>query len=104
MVQYDVVLSEPAETDLNGVADYISVQLSSPMSAINIVEAIENTVMGLSHMPHRHALVDDKRLAALGYRMVPIKNFIAFFTVDEDSKIVSIERILYGRRDWLHIL
>ena len=104
MEQYEVVISEPAETDLDGIADYIATQLSSPMSSINVVEAIENSVMSLSHMPHRYALVDDEHLAAMCYRKVPVKNYIVFFTIDEDAGVVNIERILYGRRDWLHIL
>ena len=69
-----------------------------------MIESIEKALTGLTHMPHRYSLVDDKYLSAMGYRMLPVKNYLAFFTVDEDTGIVYIERVLYARRDWLHIL
>lgn len=40
----------------------------------------------------------------LGYRKLIVKNYIVFFTIDEPNKVVDVERILYGRRDWLRIL
>lgn len=39
-----------------------------------------------------------------GYRKLIIKNYIAFFTVDEQARVVDVERILYARRDWLNII
>jgi plasmid stabilization system protein ParE len=40
----------------------------------------------------------------MGYRKLIVKNYIAFFTVDEKAKTIDVERILYARRDWLRIL
>jgi plasmid stabilization system protein ParE len=48
--------------------------------------------------------VRDERLAVMGFRILLIKNYIAFYTIDEPNKIVNVERILYGRRDWQRIL
>jgi plasmid stabilization system protein ParE len=39
----------------------------------------------------------------VGYRQLIVKNYIAFFTMDEKN-VVDVERIFYARRDWLCIL
>jgi plasmid stabilization system protein ParE len=55
-------------------------------------------------MPQKCPPVTDERLAVMGYRKLLVKNYIVFFTIDEQSKIVDVERILYARRDWHYIL
>jgi len=104
MVVYDVRHTESSENDLLDILRYIAAELNEPETALKMVETIDRNIESLSTMPLRYALVDDERLAEIGYRKLLIKNYIAFFTIDEDSSTVNIERILYGRRDWLHIL
>jgi plasmid stabilization system protein ParE len=55
-------------------------------------------------MPYACPPVIDERLARMGYRKLIVRSHIAFFTIDENAKVVNIERVLYARRDWLHIL
>jgi len=55
-------------------------------------------------MPQKCSFVTDERLTMLGYRNLPVKNYIIFFTINEKSKVVDVERILYARRDWQRIL
>jgi hypothetical protein len=44
-------------------------------------------------------LIDNERLAALGYRRLLVKNYLVFFVIDEEAQTVSIERIIYNRRN-----
>ncbi|MEA4804860.1 type II toxin-antitoxin system RelE/ParE family toxin [Acetobacterium wieringae] len=104
MIIYNIEISEPAENDLRDVIHYISSQLSSPMTAINMMDVIEAALLFLSEMPQKCPAVRDDRLASMGYRKLLIKNYIAFFTIDEQAKVVNVERILYARRDWLRLL
>lgn len=104
MAQYRVDLSEPAENDLVMIVRYIASQLNSPISALNLLELLEKQMASLSKSPQRYSLVADERLSKLGYRKLPVKNYVVFFSIDEKSKVVDIERILYGRRDWMQIL
>jgi plasmid stabilization system protein ParE len=55
-------------------------------------------------MPQKSPAVRDDRLVSMGYRKLLIKNYVVFFTIDEQSQVVNLERILYARRDWLRIL
>lgn len=52
----------------------------------------------------RNALVADEMLAYKGIRKIMMDNYIVFFIVNEESKIVTIVRILYGRYDWMNLL
>ena len=104
MAQYRVDVSEPAENDLKDIVRYIASQLSAPISALNMMELLEEAMAGLSDIPQRCPLVTDERLAQMGYRKLVVKKYIVFFSIDENNKMVDVERILYGRRDWLRLL
>ncbi len=104
MANYKIAVSEPAENDLRDIVRYISAQLSAPMTALKMMDTIEEAIAGLSDIPKKYPLVSDDRLKAMGYHKLLVKNYIVFFSVDDKSNIVDVERILYARRDWLHIL
>ena len=104
MVRYRVDISEPAENDLRDIVRYISAQLYTPITALKMMEMIEEAIAGLSDLPLSRPLVVDDRLSSMGYRKLIIKNYIVFFTVNEKEKVVDVARILYARRDWLRIL
>lgn len=104
MKKYNVEVSEPAERDLHDIVRYISGQLLAPMTASKMMAEIEDALTDLADMPQRHPPVMDERLASMGYHKLLIKNYIAFFTIDESAKVVDVERILYARRDWINIL
>lgn len=104
MAKYKVDISEPAEKDLRDLIRYLSAQLSAPLTAMKMMDIIEEAIAGLAEMPQRYPLVADERLASMGYRKLVVKNYIVFFTIDEQLKTVDIERNLYSRRDWLRIL
>ena len=104
MVQYDIKHTVSSEIDLANILRYIAVDLDSPAAALRMVETIDDAIAGLSTMPQRYPLVEDERLAEMGYRKLVVKNFIAFFSINEGAGIVNIERILHARQDWLRIL
>jgi len=104
MVKYRVDVSDPAEEDLRDILRYISSQLSAPITAMKMVDTIEAALTKLENMPGSYPLVRDDRLASMGYRRLEVKNYTAFFTINEIDKMVDIERILYARRDWANLL
>ena len=103
-IRYRIDVSEPAEIDLRDIIRYISAQLLAPITALEMLESIEQAMAGLAEMPHRVPTVADERLAAIGYRKLIVKNYIIFFSIDEKAKVVDVERILYGQRNWRTIL
>ena len=101
---YEVNITESAENDLRDITKYISSQLNAPTTALNMIQTIKAAIAKLETMALAYPLVRDDRLAALGYRLLTVKNYIVFYIVSEKKRAVDIDRILYGRRDWRNLL
>lgn len=101
---YYIDITSLAETDIFETAKYIKEQLLNPSAAGNLIDAVEMAINSLNVMPLRHALVNDDTLASLGFRFMPVKNYLIFYTVREERMTVVIQRFLYARRDWITIL
>ncbi len=104
MKRYRVMVTKPAENDLQGIARYIARELKEPAAAQRLVSKIKEAVMGLAEMPARHALVADEHLAAQGIRKIPVENYIIFYLISETDTTVTVIRVLYGKRDWINLL
>ena len=104
MKKYSVEVSEPAKQDVLNIARYISSQLTAPKAALEMVDSLAAGMESLDGNPKRQPLVRDDRLAAKGYRLLPVKNYLIFYKVDEQAHVVDIIRILYSRRDWSNLL
>jgi addiction module RelE/StbE family toxin len=104
MSSYNIEITEPAEKDLLEIGNYIANELLEPDIAVKVVNKIAEAVLDLEVMPYRNTLVADDRLAIQGFRKIIVDNFIVFYIVSEERKIVTIVRILYGKRDWINLL
>ena len=49
-------------------------------------------------------LINDFILSSWEVRFITINNYLAFFTIDEDNKIVIIVRFLYKKSEWSRML
>lgn len=103
-MNYRLIITEPAEIDIAEIILYISKELHSHKAALDLLNEIDQHILGLEQMPNRYALVSDERLARLGIRFIPVKNYLIFYSVDEQAITVTITRILYRKRDWAHLL
>ena len=103
-MMYRVTTLRRAKKDLNNIFSYITEELNDSLLAISLLDAIEAQILSLTTMPNRFALVDDERLAKQGYRLIPVKNHLIFYIVDEQVKRVSIVGVLHSKRNWIDLL
>jgi len=101
---YRIRIMKPAQTDMREIYKYIADELQNQTAAVSRISLIDEAIQSLKEQPARFPLVRDEYLASKGYRMIVVKTHLVFFIIREESKAVSIMRILYGRRDWLRIL
>ena len=94
-----VVYTFTARQDLHDIYEYIAFTLSAPDAARNTSERIVEAVSSLESMPKRNPLYKDEPWHSKGVRFVPVRNYLVFYTVDEETDTVSISRIMYGGRD-----
>jgi addiction module RelE/StbE family toxin len=104
MANYRIEISAPAEDDLRDIVRYISAQFAALETALGMLETIEQAILQLADIPQKYPLVRDERLAMLGYRKLVVKNYVVFYTIDEATQIVDVERVLYARRNWQSLL
>ena len=103
-MMYQVRITSRAQEDIDKAADYIEYALKNPQAADALLDAAEAEIASLSDMPEPYALVRDDVLASWGIRCARIKNYMAFYTVDEAHKTVYVVRFLYGKSNWAAIL
>jgi plasmid stabilization system protein ParE len=84
MDYYKIEISKPAEDDLRDIIVYISREHLSPDTAFEMLDTFEEEIETLSTIPQRRPLVQDERLANLGYRILPVKTF-SYFLRGRDS-------------------
>ena len=98
-MMWRVCYSDNAKQDLKGIYTYIKKVLCVPDTAKNQAKRIKNAADSLIHMPMRHRLLDYEPWRSRGVRAMVVDGYIVIYHPNERSHIVSIIRILHGRRD-----
>ena len=68
----------------------------------DLLEETDQKINALLPFPQEHPIVEDKLLAAWGVRFTQVKNYLAFYVVEESQ--VTVIRFLYAKSDWISIL
>ena len=100
MERYDVRFLADALEDLEEIVLYIA--QDSHSAALAMHDTIIAKARDLETFPKRGVLIPDKKLAAFGFRMLPIGAYIAFYKIDGD--VVHIHRVLHGARNYPALL
>lgn len=98
--KYEVVITPAAQKDLNEIKSYLTNVLKT--SSSSIFEKILEQVKILKTHPFTYSVHQDSLLKLIGYRVIPIGNYLMFYVVK--SNVVQIHRILYAKRNYLRLL
>jgi len=102
--KFSIMITAPAEADLLEIADYIAHELKEPAAAQHLMAKLAEAILELEQLPFRYALVSDERLAYQGIRKLVVDNYLVFYIVSENNKLVTIVRVVYGKREWNNLL
>ncbi len=100
MKRLRVVYLRAAQADLAEILRYI--QRDNPAGAEAWIASIDRALGRLAAFPESGALPKDDRLAALGYRIVVVGDYLAFHLIRGDR--VEIRRVLHGRRRYSFLI
>ncbi len=94
--------SPEAVADLQGIEEYISVELENPQSAEKIVDDIIDKIDNLSELPEIGSPLSSRVDVKTDYRYLVCGNYNVFYRVEYDT--VKIIRVLNARRNFMTIL
>ncbi len=94
-----IVYTFQAQQDLKNIYEYIAYSLLVPDTARNMYQQIIQNARSLENMPERNPLYKEEPWHSQGVRFIPVKNYLLFYTVNNETNTVSIARILYGGMD-----
>lgn len=97
---FNVIITEPANDDLDEITTYISEELQSPSAADRLTKRIGKIIDNLSSMPEMYDTLDQNP----SLRKVPIGKYLMIFRLDPSSGTVQILRFFHGTQDYEAIL
>ena len=97
----NIVFSPEARRDLLEIGDYVAFRLHNKTAARKLIGRIQKSLLVLQQFPESGSLMDYTDPHIL-YRYLICGKYMIFYHLSGDR--VCIDRILYGRRDYLSIL
>ena len=93
-----------AQSDMVDISRYISLELKNKTAAIRLAEKMVASADRLTFAPYINAVYVPIRPLKNEYRKLLVDNFIMFYYVNEEEKLVTIARVIYAKRDYEKIL
>lgn len=103
-MKYQVEITEPAQRDMVEIYLYISNTLKEPGVAKRLYFDMREAILSLEELPERYAPIKVLGLHGTGIRKLQVKNYLVFYEIEEEKGLVTVLRVLYGRREWQGIL
>ena len=97
MKHYEVLISDKANEDMEGIYKYIAETLLAPMAAAKQYDRIADAILSLEDMPERIKLMVSEPERSKGLRPLIVDKYTVVFVIKGD--IVYIVRILYSASD-----
>lgn len=97
--KYSYRFTEKAEQDFDEILRYISFDLANPIAAQNLGRKIFEKIDMIRAFPDSCTLVDNEFLSDKSVRKLLVDNYIIYYKAHFDEKMISIVRIIYGKRN-----
>ena len=98
-MKYEVQSTDIARLDLKNIYIYIADTLLEPVIAEKQYSRIEKAVYSLDTMPERFRQYEIEPWRSRKLRIMTVDNYLVFYTVDNKNRIVTVTRIMYGKRN-----
>ena len=92
-----------ARKDMLEIVRYISRELQNPGAADHLAELVDAAESVLS-FPYAPPAYQPIRPLKHEYRKILVQNYLMFYWVDEEKKLVTVARVVYAKRDYGRLL
>ena len=97
--RYNYVLTESAEADIDEAFDYIANELVNLDAASAFADELEEKLEEICKTPKAGRPVHNPYLKRDDIRRVLVKNYIAYYLINEEAAKIVVLRVVYNRRD-----
>jgi plasmid stabilization system protein ParE len=97
--RYNYVLTESAEADIDEAFDYIANELVNPDAASAFADELEEKLEEICKTQKAGRPVHNPYLKRDDIRRVLVKNYIAYYLINEEAAKIVVLRVVYNRRD-----
>ena len=98
----ELIVSPLARSDMREIGDYISRDLRNPGAALRLIQRLHEAVLPLRDFPEMGTALQINGKQNVPYRYLVCGSYLIFYHLSEDA--VHIDRVLYGRRDYMALL
>lgn len=93
-----------ARKDMLEIVRYISQELQNSDAADRLAVELVNAAEGVLHFPYATPAYQPIRPLKREYRKILVQNYLMFYWVDEEKKLVTVARVVYAKRDYGRLL
>ena len=101
---YKLEILPIAIEDFENIIHYISYNLSNVSAAKKQRDLFLKNLDNIIKFPYGCDVYKTEKTLTLKYRAYKVKNYLIFYTIDENEKIVTIVRVLYKKMNVNNIL
>jgi addiction module RelE/StbE family toxin len=102
LIIHNLYISPEAQNDLQDIKAYITEQLDNPQAALRIVTQSSTQIRQLTQFPKIGRPLSAIMHIETSYRFLVCGNYLVFYR--HEQTCVFVDRILYGKRDYMKIL
>lgn len=102
--EYRFYITEKAESDLDGIIDYISVELSNPKAASDFIDDFLKHINRICSFPESGMVVSNEYLPEGSVRQLIVGNYLIYYMPDHNRRVCVVLRVVYGGRDLANII
>ena len=99
MNRYDVKITEYALEQMQEIVQYISETLYAPDAAHSLLESIKSAMTACAELPERNPTLTREPWHSRGIRKIIVKNFYAYYWIDEECNQVWFISVVYSKRN-----
>lgn len=103
-MSYSVKITETAKQDLREIALYIAEISKDKEIARRFVNALKNECKRLEEFPESGPLPKDRILLSSGNRFIIYKDYLIFYSIQEDIKEVDVLAIFNAKKDYMRVM
>ena len=93
-----------AKKDMENIVYYVAYKLNNDAAAKELAKSFIDGAKSILNFPFGSSIYTTSEKLKYEYRCIKIKNFLMFYIIDDDKKIITVVRVLYKKMNIEDIL